>query len=155
MHNEFFNIIHHDHVKLMGLINQLKETSNRAFAQRDELFNKMKSELLPHMRGEEKAFYPPLQQSKDTKEDAMEALEEHHIAEVSLMELDKLSKQDEFWMPKLMVFKELISHHIDEEESKIFEDARKTLSEEQMRGVIREFQDEKEKVKGKAIAAKR
>jgi hemerythrin-like domain-containing protein len=80
-------------------------------------------------------------------------MEEHHIAEVSMVELDKMSKQEEFWAAKLSVFQELINHHIQEEESKIFEDAQKAISEEQIQKVMTNFQEEKEQVKSKAMAS--
>jgi len=154
MHEDFFNMIRKDHQELKEMFSQLEKMPDSEYARREETFNKLKMELVPHMRGEEKAFYPVLRQNQQSKMDAMEAMEEHHIAEVSMMELDKMSKQEEFWAPKLMVFKELINHHIKEEEDKVFKDAEKVISHDQMQEIIRGFQEEKEKSRSKVTAAR-
>lgn len=153
-HDEFFKMLHKDHEEVMNMLNQLKEMPDSDASGREELFTQLKSELVPHMRGEEKAFYPELQKHKASKEHAMEGLEEHHIAEVSMMELEKMSKDEEFWSAKLSVFKELISHHVEEEESNIFEDAKNELTEEKMESIMQNFQNEKESTKGKLTASR-
>jgi hemerythrin-like domain-containing protein len=112
----------------------------------------MKQELVPHLRAEEKAFYPLLRRNAESKEDALEAMEEHHAAELVLVELDKMSAQEEFWLAKLSVFREMVGHHIEEEEKKIFKDAKEHISEEQMDSVIQNFQKEKERVKEQSMA---
>jgi len=154
MHEDFFNMIRKDHQELKEMFSQLEKMPDSEYARREETFNKLKMELVPHMRGEEKAFYPVLRQNQQSKMDVMEAMEEHHIAEVSMMELDRMSKQEEFWAPKLMVFKELINHHIKEEEDKVFKDAEKVISHDQMQEIIRGFQEEKEKSRNKVTAAR-
>lgn len=147
MHEEFFKLLKKDHAEVMSLLDEMKELSERDFKKREKLFTQMKEELVPHLRAEEKAFYPVLRQNKETKEDALEAMEEHHAAELILLELDKMSKQEEFWSAKLSVFSEMISHHIEEEEGKISQDAQKSVSEDTMQTVMDNFQKEKERVK--------
>jgi hypothetical protein len=112
----------------------------------------LKSALVPHLRAEEKAFYSVLRQNSESKMDAMEAMEEHHIAEVSMTELEKMPKDEEYWAPKLMVFRELLNHHIKDAEDKIFTDAKKLISEDQMRDIMSNFNTEKEKAKSKVAA---
>jgi len=153
MHEEFFDVIRKDHQEIKQMLNQIEKMPDSDYTRREEMFNKLKTELVPHMKAEEKAFYPVLRQNKQSKMDAMEALEEHHIAEVSMMELDKMSKQEEFWAPKLMVFKELINHHIKEEEDKVFKDSEELISHDQMQEIMRNFQEEKEKTRSKATTA--
>jgi hemerythrin-like domain-containing protein len=148
-HENFLNMLHEEHLEVMDMLNQLKKMPDSDMAGRNEMFNRLKSALVPHMKAEEKAFYPVLRKNKESKEDAMEGMEEHHIAELSMMELDKMSKDEEFWAPKLSVFRELINHHVKEEESKIFKDARDYLSEDQMQEISQNFEDEKETAKSK------
>jgi hemerythrin-like domain-containing protein len=153
-HDEFFKLIHKDHEEAMGMLDQIKKMPDSDYRGREKMFNQLQSELVPHIKAEEKVFYPLLRHHKSSKEDALEALEEHHIAEISMMELDKMSKQEEFWGAKLSVFKELISHHVEEEESKIFKDAKEVISEDKIKEVMQQFQDEKESIKGKTTTAK-
>lgn len=59
------------------------------------------------MKAEEAAYYPRLIDEDQSKEQALEAAEEHHAAELILYELEKLSKKNERWGAKLSVFKYL------------------------------------------------
>jgi len=151
MHNEFFSLLKKDHQEVMSMLDQIKELSSREYKQKEQLFMQMKQELVPHIKAEEKAFYSVLRENEDTKEDAMEGMEEHHAAELIMIELEKLDKQSEFWPAKLSVFKEMISHHIKEEESKIFKDA-ETLSDDVMSTIKDNFQKEKERIKEQSMA---
>ena len=119
MHSDFYNLLKKDHQEVMGMLNQMKELSEKDYKKRETLLKQMKQELVPHLRAEEKAFYSILRQNEEAKEDAMEAMEEHHAAELILRELEKMSPQEEFWPAKLSVFKEMINHHIEEEEGRI------------------------------------
>jgi hemerythrin-like domain-containing protein len=147
MHQDFFEELKKDHEEVMGILEQISDLEESEPQQRQELFMQMKQELVPHIRAEEKAFYSMLRKNEESKMDAMEAMEEHHAAEVIMIELGKMSPEEEFWPAKLSVFKEMISHHIDEEESKIFQDAENVISEDEMKSVMENFQQEKERIK--------
>jgi hemerythrin superfamily protein len=116
--NEFFQMLKKDHVEVKGILAQLVETKETK--KREELFQKLREELVPHMKAEETIFYPPLMAKKDAREDAMEGVEEHHVSELVLKELEKMPKGEEKWGAKMGVFKELVEHHIKDEESKVF-----------------------------------
>ena len=155
MHQDLFELLKKDHRELMEILDQLKETSDRSSKKREDLFMQLKQEIVPHMRAEEKAFYSVLLKSNEAKENAMEAMEEHHAAELVMNELDKMSKQEEFWHAKLSVFKEIIEHHIEEEEGTVFQDAEQVISENQMETILENFKSEKERVKEQTLASSR
>lgn len=152
MHDDLFNLLKKDHQEVMGLLEKIKGLSDREPQKRSELFNQVKMEIVPHMKAEEKAFYPVLLKDKKSKEDAMEGMEEHHAAEMVLNELIRMSPQEEFWPAKLSVFKEMVQHHIQEEEGTIFKHAREVIPHDQMSQIVENFEKEKEKVKGKTAA---
>ncbi len=60
-----------------------------------------------------------------------------------------MAKGDEFWQAKLSVFKELVHHHVEEEESNIFTDARNELTEEKLNAIYTQFETEKQTAKEK------
>ena len=68
--NEFFKMLKKDHVEVKGILWQLIETKESK--KRDELFQKLKEELVPHMKAEEITFYQPLLAKKEAREDALE-----------------------------------------------------------------------------------
>ena len=70
--NEFFQMLKKDHKEVKGILGQLKETNDNKSKKREELFQKLREELVPHMKAEEITFYPPLLAKKESREDAME-----------------------------------------------------------------------------------
>ena len=70
--NEFFQMLKKDHKEVKGILGQLKETKDNKSKKREELFQKLREELVPHMKAEEITFYPPLLAKKESREDAME-----------------------------------------------------------------------------------
>ena len=147
MHKEFFELIHKDHEFFRNILAQLKQTQGTESKRREELFTKFKLEIEPHTKAEERVFYPPLQENKEFCDDVLESIEEHHVISLILGELDLMSKQGDQWRAKLRVCKEVVEHHILEEEDKIFGAASKILSGEQMRAVLKDFVREKERLR--------
>jgi hemerythrin-like domain-containing protein len=134
-----------DHVEVKGILGKLKETKESK--KREELFLKLRMELVPHMKSEESTFYPPLLAAKEAREDAMEGIEEHHVAEMVQKELEKMPKGEDEWGAKMSVFKELVEHHIKEEEGKIFKSAEKVLTQDDFEKIMKQFEQEKQKIK--------
>lgn len=149
MAHQFFDMLQKDHQKVKDILDQLSNTTSRAVKTREDLFKKLKEELLPHMKGEEKHFYSALKSEGDTKKKALEALEEHHVADMVLKELDKQSQDTDEWGAKINVFKEIVEHHIEEEENEVFKEAGKALDDETLDKIMNAFETEKKTVKKK------
>jgi hypothetical protein len=147
MHNEFFQMLKKDHEEVKGILEQLKSTKESASKKREELFQKLREELVPHMKAEERTFYPPLMAKKEAREDAMEGVEEHHVSEMVLKELEKMPKGEDQWGAKMGVFKELVEHHIQDEEKKVFKSAEKALGHDEIQNIMKQFEQEKQKIK--------
>ena len=145
--HQFFQSLEKDHNEVRDILEQLAQTSEGAAKTKEKLFMKLKHELLPHMKGEEKGLYPVLMENRDVREKAMESLEEHHVAETVFNELDKLPKDKENWSAKLKVFKEIVEHHIEEEEDEVFDIAGEILDDDQLDQIMESFENEKEKIK--------
>ena len=98
------------------------------------------------MKAEEIVFYPPLMAKKESREDALEGMEEHHVSEMVLKELETTQK-GELWGAKMSVFSELVEHHIKDEESKVFKSAEKALGPDDFEKIMKQFEQEKQKIK--------
>jgi hemerythrin-like domain-containing protein len=147
MQNEFFQMLKKDHEKVKGILGPLKKTKESAPKKRDELFQNLRRELVPHMKAEESTFYPPLLAKKESREDAMEGVEEHHVRDMVLKELETMPKGEDQWGAKMAVFKELVEHHIKDEESKVFKSAEKALDHDEMQNIMKQFEQEKQAIK--------
>ena len=143
--NEFFQLLKKDHVEVKGILGQLAEAKESK--KREELFHTLKIALVPHMKAEESAFYAPLGTKKEAREDAVEGIEEHHVSEMVLKELEKMPRAEDQWGAKVKVFKELVEHHIKEEEGKIFKSAEKSFEKNEFEDIRNKFEKEKEKIK--------
>ncbi len=124
---DIFEILRKDHKETLGQFSELETTTSQESATRSGKFSTLNKELLAHLQAEEDTFYPPLMQGM-YREDALEAVEEHHAIELLLKDLRETEASTETWKPKLKVFKEILEHHIEEEEGKIFSAAKTLLS---------------------------
>ncbi|TCV97773.1 hemerythrin HHE cation binding domain-containing protein [Luteibacter rhizovicinus] len=120
-----------DHKVVKSLLSDLEDSSHRAVKKRMQLLNDIQKQLKAHTTIEEEIFYPAFKAAgtKDEMKMYFEALEEHRAAEAlvlpDLLATDPASDQ---FAGRAKVLKELIDHHIEEEEQEMFKDARKLLS---------------------------
>lgn len=129
---DIFETLKKDHETVAELLDKLESTSARAVKTRQKLFDQLRQELLPHMAAEENYFYPHLLDrttDHEQRETILEGLEEHHCARTALTDAEEVSLTDERWLPAIKVLKELISHHIEEEESEIFDVAEELIED--------------------------
>ena len=47
----------------------------------------------------------------------------------------------------MSVFKELVEHHIKDEESEVFKSAEKVLDQDEIQNIMKKFDEEKQKIK--------
>jgi len=140
---DIFDVITSDHEKVKKTLDQMQQTSIRATSKREQLLEKLNGDLLPHMYAEEQFFYQILLDETSEQEHVYEAIEEHRAAKVVLADLTDAAADDPRWLARLKVLKELIEHHIEEEESQLFEFARKVIDEERSSSVGRKFKEMK------------
>lgn len=124
-----FTLLKKDHRKVEAIFKKLEKTTERAVKTRRRLFKKLRQELDLHTHAEEKILYPRLKKNDSMKDLTLESFEEHHVVKVLLAELENLPASDEMWLPKLVVLKENVKHHVEEEETDLFIKAQKALDE--------------------------
>ena len=125
-----FQRIKQDHDAARAVIEKLKATTPRAWKQRAELFNHLKIDLWVHHKVEEAVFYSQLRAGKEMHGEAMEAYNEHHMANGVLEELDTFPVDSEEWGMKFKALCELVEHHMKEEERDFFPAAKKVIPAE-------------------------
>jgi hypothetical protein len=149
MAHDLMKEIHKDHQEVKSIFKQLIKSEDSS--KRKELCGELQEEIVPHMKAEEKAVYPRLMDKKRSKEHALEGLEEHHAAEMVLKELLALDPGDERFKAKATVLKEMIEHHIKEEEDKIFDDL-EAKNKGELDEIFSQFEEEKERLKSDITA---
>jgi hemerythrin superfamily protein len=116
-------------------------------AQRRGAIPKILQALTVHAEMEEALFYPALRKagSKDERDSVLEANEEHGMVKDMIAKIESIRGRDETLEAKLTVLKELVQHHVKEEEGTIFDEARKALGEERLKQLGEEMQRFKER----------
>ena len=128
-------LLKQDHKLVKDLLGQLAESTSRAVKKRAELLHEIQINLKAHTTIEEEIFYPAFKAAGKKEEEKMyfEALEEHRAAEdLVLPDLLGTDPSTEQFSGRAKVLKELIEHHIEEEETEMFKDAKKLLSKEEL-----------------------
>ncbi len=147
---DIFETIRSEHEKMERLLRQMQETSTKAAQKREQLLNNLSDSLLPHMYAEEQYFYQVLLDETSEKEPVYEAFEEHRAARIVLSDLQEASCDDPRWSARLKVLQILIDHHIAEEESTIFEQARSVMDEGRAPSAVRRFKEMKREAPARA-----
>ena len=130
-----------DHEKMKGLLNELQATTERGVKTRTELFATIKGELTLHEIIEEEIFYPELKAHPKAKDVVLEAYEEHHVVDLLMGELEALDVGDETWGAKVLVMKENVEHHMEEEEGDMFKKARQVFDKAELDDLGRRMEE--------------
>ncbi len=138
---DIFEVLTTDHEKVKKMLEQMQETSNRATSRREKLLQNLNANLLPHMYAEEQYFYQILLDETSETETLYSAMEEHRAVKMVLSDLTNAATDDPRWMARLKVLKELIEHHIEEEESEVFDIAHKVIDDERAEEVAKRFKE--------------
>lgn len=126
------DLLKEDHRTFERLMAQLEETTERAVKTRQQVFARLKEELLLHEEIEEQIVYPAWRTHEQTKDIVLEGYEEHHVVDLIVEELEQVDVTDEVWAAKFGVMKENLAHHIEEEEKEMFPKAEKLMSKEDL-----------------------
>jgi hemerythrin-like domain-containing protein len=124
-----------DHATVKRLLRELDETSERATKQREQLVLQLESEIKMHAQVEEEVFYPAFKAATEKTDQVdlfYEAAEEHHIVDMVLPALKAANPKSKEFGAKAKVLKDLIEHHIKEEEQQMFAVARQVFDEDQL-----------------------
>src|SRR5215212_6775415 len=128
-------MLKNDHEKMKKLLNELESTTERGVKTREELFATIKGELTVHETIEEEIFYPALKEHPKAKEIVLEGYEEHNVVDMVMEEITNVPYDDETWGAKFTVMKENVEHHIEEEESEMFKQARQVFDKDELRAL--------------------
>lgn len=136
----------HDEVK--SLLAQLQDATTSA--QRKGLVKRIKIALVPHSKAEGKILYNAVIALKDkgAQVDGHEGYMEHDLAAKTLHALGAISNATSSeHKAASKVLKELLEHHIEEEEKNVWKDARKNFSEEDRERMNIAYLDAKRQVR--------
>jgi len=94
------------------------------------ILQELANDLIAHMAIEHEIFYPAVEALDRSL--VAESLEEHSLAELALKRLLATDPADESFKARVSATKELIEHHVQEEEEDLFPRVEKKLGDENL-----------------------
>ena len=124
------DLLEGDHKRVKALLTELSDSTERGVKKRTELLAKLEREITLHTQLEEEILYPAFKSEGGKEQDVMyyEAKEEHRTVDsLVLPDLKQTDPGTLEFSGRVKVVKELLEHHIEEEEKEMFPQARKLL----------------------------
>jgi len=145
---DIIEVLKQEHEEVKALLAKLEDATTAR--ERKGLVAEIKAALVPHSKAEEKAVYRRVADFKEKKSptDGLEGGIEHEMAAKTLLRLEKMKNAASLEHRAAgKVLKDLVEHHIEEEENNIFGDLEENLSEEDRIQMGGEFEAAKKRVR--------
>jgi len=145
---DLLDTLKEEHELVSALLNKLVDSDSAS--ERKSLLKQIKAALVPHVRAEESVLYDAIIAVKDkgTQQDGEEGYIEHSLADRTLKNLEKIkSATSPEFSAAAKVLKELVEHHVKEEESNVWSDAREHFSSDERKLMNQKYLVEKKKVR--------
>lgn len=109
-----------------------------------EALEDLASALAAHMAIEQEIFYPTVDEIEEDL--VLESFEEHSVAEIALKRALATDPEDDSFDARVTVLKELIEHHVEEEEKELFPKVEKALGPERLEALGKKMEARFEEV---------
>lgn len=136
-----FEALRQSHEVQRDLADKLLQTSGDS-AERRDIFEQFKTELLAHETAEERHFYVPLMQDDLGVDLSRHAIAEHHEMDEMVEELESMEFSSSAWLRLAKKLCETVEHHLEEEEHKFFQMAGKLLDDNQKEQLAKTYLEE-------------
>jgi len=145
---DLLDTLKEEHELVQDMLKRLVDSEKAT--ERKALLKQIKANLVPHVRAEEKVLYDSIiaLKDKEAQRDGEEGYIEHSLADKMLSSLGKMANamSPEF-SAAAKVLRELVEHHIKEEESAVWSDARENFSADERKLMNQRYLAEKKKVR--------
>jgi hemerythrin-like domain-containing protein len=135
-----------DHQEILRTFKQFEDAGENAHKTKGRLVDRMVELLTVHTYIENEVMYPRVRELvPDLEDDVLESYEEHHVADVLVMELVAMKPTDERFTAKTTVLIENVRHHIEEEETEWFPQVREALGRKVLQDIGAEMAEARKK----------
>jgi hemerythrin-like domain-containing protein len=135
-----------DHKQILRTFKDFEDAGDNAHKTKGDLVAKIIELLTVHTYIENEVMYPRVRELvPELEDDVLESYEEHHVADVLVMELMGMKPTDERFTAKTTVLIENVRHHIEEEEDEWFPQVREALGRKVLQDIGAEMAEAREK----------
>ena len=137
---DIIDALEQDHHAIRTLFQGMLKNDELDQQDRELLFPSLRAKILAHAEAEERDLYGPLDERGLMRDEVMEGREEHRLTAEMMISMDKPDLTDEEWMAKLKVLKDVLGHHLDEEEEGLFVEARRAFGKREAQELGKDYE---------------
>ena len=146
MSSDAIVMLREDHKEILRCFKDFERAGENAVKRKGDLVDRMIELLTVHTYVENEVMYPRVRELvPDLEDDVLESYEEHHVADLLVVELAAMKPDDERFTAKTTVLIENVRHHIEEEEQEWFPQVRDALGRTKLQEIGAEMAEAKER----------
>ena len=146
MSSDAIVLLKEDHKEIRRLFREFQQAADDATARKGELVDQIIEALTVHTYIENEVMYPRVRELlPDLEDDVLESYEEHHVADLLVVELAGMKPTAERFDAKTPVLIESVTHHIEEEEKEWFPKVREGLGRKALQEIGAEMVEARKK----------
>jgi len=135
-----------DHKQIRQAFKDFEKAGPNATVTKGRLVDRIIELLTVHTYLENEVMYPRVRELlPEVEDDVLESYEEHHVADLLVVELAAMKPDDERFTAKTAVLIENVRHHIEEEEQEWFPQVREGLSRKTLQEIGAEMVERRTK----------
>lgn len=142
---EIYEALKKDHDDVKELLDELVSLRDDD-EYRYVLIEEIRNHLIPHSRAEESVFYNTLRAVNADKKIVFHGYQEHLEAETLLRTLQVMDRMNMDWKATAEKLRDAVYHHVEDEESEIFAEARAAFTREEAEAMCDAFEQLKPKI---------
>lgn len=139
-----YDALSKDHREFTRLVDRLVEKSKAGDESWKEVLDELRRGLVAHAHAEEAVFYNALREADKAKDVVRHSYAEHAAAETEVRTLGAAKLVDTTWTSLVERLRKDLLHHIQEEETRVYEAARQVFSEQEASQIGAAFEKMKE-----------
>jgi hemerythrin superfamily protein len=147
------DLLRQDHEEALQLAKRIEDSDDPQ--QSGALFAQLREAVMKHSRAEERVVYPALEDSGDDEagELAREAAVEHELVDMLFQRMLRMRSGSDTWKARACVVRELLEHHVEEEEGEVFSKMDALFDGEELSRMGERFQEAKGRIRMPAAPA--
>ncbi len=135
-----------EHTRIRKAFDDFEAAGENAFVTKGRIVDRIIELLTVHTYIENEVMYPRVRELlPDLEDDVLESYEEHHVADLLVVELAALKPDHERFDAKTTVLIENVRHHMDEEENDWFPQVRAGLGRKALQEIGEEMAEARKK----------
>ena len=141
-----FETLKDEHDLLRNQLAKILDLPTSAKVERQEGLEELQKTLHSHTLAEEEIVYENMLPIEQLEPEVREGIEEHRLSNQLLMELKTLDVTQAQWEAKVKALKDLLTHHLKEEEEELFAEGRKVFDSKKLQELQELYLQKKEEI---------